>query len=220
MRISRFLDKHKGQRAFIICNGPSLNKHDLSLLKDEITFGANRIYLHDTFTPKYYSIEDWNAIYEYHNEINSWNGPEYKFISNNISREFIIGKEVVYIDFVRWNKNEIREIVNKNINIFYWGNTITFLLIQLAYYMGCNPIYIIGADHFKKNTTSGVPHFTDKYIKGNKFNPTNVDNMNVGYSLLKERLEKDGYKIYNATIGGNLEIFDRVDYNELFTNRT
>src|SRR5271157_2832817 len=36
---------HLGERAFIIGNGPSLNKCDLSLLKNETTFAVNNIYL-------------------------------------------------------------------------------------------------------------------------------------------------------------------------------
>src|SRR5512142_2825775 len=44
-RLGEWKDKYKGQRAFIIGNGPSLNQTDLSKLRDEFTFGLNRIYL-------------------------------------------------------------------------------------------------------------------------------------------------------------------------------
>ncbi len=44
-RLAALKDSHKGQRAFIIGNGPSLKQTDLSKLKGEITFGMNRIYL-------------------------------------------------------------------------------------------------------------------------------------------------------------------------------
>jgi len=43
--LRRFKDIHTGERCFIIGNGPSLKKTDLSFLKDEYTFGLNRIYL-------------------------------------------------------------------------------------------------------------------------------------------------------------------------------
>ena len=36
---------HRGERAFIIGNGPSLRETDLSPLRNEFTFGLNRIYL-------------------------------------------------------------------------------------------------------------------------------------------------------------------------------
>ncbi len=44
-RLSEMKDIHKGRRAFIMGNGPSLKQTDLSKLKDEITFGMNRVYL-------------------------------------------------------------------------------------------------------------------------------------------------------------------------------
>ena len=44
-RLAELKDIHKGRRAFIIGNGPSLKQTDLSKLKNEITFGMNRIYL-------------------------------------------------------------------------------------------------------------------------------------------------------------------------------
>ena len=44
-RLAALKDIHKGQRAFIIGNGPSLKQTDLTKLKNEFTFGMNRIYL-------------------------------------------------------------------------------------------------------------------------------------------------------------------------------
>ena len=44
-RLAALKDIHKGKRAFIIGNGPSLKQTDLSKLKNEITFGMNRFYL-------------------------------------------------------------------------------------------------------------------------------------------------------------------------------
>ena len=44
-RLAALKDAHKGERAFVIGNGPSLKQTDLSKLKNEFTFGMNRIYL-------------------------------------------------------------------------------------------------------------------------------------------------------------------------------
>ena len=59
--LSSLRDKHKGERCFIIANGPSLNKIDISLLKDEITIGCNGIYKNFSkweFKTNYYMIVD------------------------------------------------------------------------------------------------------------------------------------------------------------------
>ena len=49
-------DKYKGQRCFVIGNGPSLTAEDLNLLKGEVTFASNRIY-------KMFEQTDWRPTY-------------------------------------------------------------------------------------------------------------------------------------------------------------
>lgn len=44
-RLSLLRDAHKGERCFLIGNGPSLKRTDLSLLRNEFSFGFNRIFL-------------------------------------------------------------------------------------------------------------------------------------------------------------------------------
>ena len=43
--LKKFHNIHAGERCFLIANGPSLSKTNINLLKNEITFGLNRIYL-------------------------------------------------------------------------------------------------------------------------------------------------------------------------------
>ena len=52
-------DIHKGKRAFVLGNGPSINLQDLTLLRDEITFVANWFINHKRFrriNPTYYCV--------------------------------------------------------------------------------------------------------------------------------------------------------------------
>jgi hypothetical protein len=58
-KILAMKDMHKGKRAFILGNGPSINQQDLTLLRDEITFVANWFINHKRFrriNPKYYCV--------------------------------------------------------------------------------------------------------------------------------------------------------------------
>src|SRR3990170_3289750 len=70
-RLAALKDIHKGKRAFVIGNGPSLKQTDLSKLKNEITFGMNRIYLafpYWGFTTTYFcSINDL-VIEQFHED--------------------------------------------------------------------------------------------------------------------------------------------------------
>src|SRR5262249_39479466 len=57
----RFKDRHRGGRAFILGNGPSLNQQDLTPLKEEITFGTNTFWKHPQigqWQPTYYCLVD------------------------------------------------------------------------------------------------------------------------------------------------------------------
>ena len=63
-KLKALKDKHKGQRCFIVCNGPSLKDINFDFLKDEITFGMNRIYLmkeQNGFVPTYFGCIDKNS---------------------------------------------------------------------------------------------------------------------------------------------------------------
>src|SRR5699024_7865108 len=60
-RIEALRNCHKGERCFIIGNGPSLRAEDLDKLKNEITFACNRINLifdQTDWRPTYYCITD------------------------------------------------------------------------------------------------------------------------------------------------------------------
>ena len=58
----RFKNLHKEERCFIVGNGPSLNKLDLTKLKDEITFTVNNIMqdrdIYESVNPNYHVFID------------------------------------------------------------------------------------------------------------------------------------------------------------------
>src|SRR5260221_13131801 len=81
-RLAAFKDIHKGERAFIIGNGPSLKQTDLSKLKNEITFCMNRFYLAFPelgFTATYLCISNELVVEQFVDDINALTIP--KFIS-------------------------------------------------------------------------------------------------------------------------------------------
>ena len=62
-------NKHKGQRCFIVATGSSINKLDLSFLKDEITIGINLILRKEDFTPKYLCVADTTVTERHYDDI-------------------------------------------------------------------------------------------------------------------------------------------------------
>ena len=67
MVITDFKDKHKGERCFILGNGPGLKDIDLGKLEYP-TFGTNRIYL-SGYTPDYYACVNPLVLDQFGNDI-------------------------------------------------------------------------------------------------------------------------------------------------------
>ena len=108
-----------------------------------------------------------------------------------------------------------------------WGATVTYTAIQLAIYMGFEEIYLLGIDHNFRVTQNNKgeiivdnnvkDYFCDEYNKDKEelYIP-NVENTTLSYIIARKHCEEKGIKIYNATRGGNLEVFERVDFDKLF----
>ncbi|HJD45240.1 MAG TPA: hypothetical protein H9909_00215, partial [Candidatus Mediterraneibacter norfolkensis] len=85
-------NKHKGERCFVIGNGPSLTAEDLELLKGEITFAANRIYMlfdRTDWRPTYYFCADYVLYGTDHRKISEVDA-KLRFVP--LERAFVSGK--------------------------------------------------------------------------------------------------------------------------------
>lgn len=237
--LKQFKNKFKGKRCFIIGNGPSLNKCDLSLLKDEYTFAVNGIFYKTEemgFTPTFYMVEDGHVVDDNLEKINDYDKPKYKFFPS-LYKEKINKTDKTYffsadLGFYRGDHYsfEIPRFSRDFSQIAFCGQSVTYLNMQLAFYMGFSEVYLIGMDFSyairesdeKRGATlithdEDVNHFHPDYFgKGKKWHDPKVHNVAKNYEFAKVVYEDNGRKIYNATIGGKLEIFDRVDYDSLF----
>lgn len=222
-------DIHKGKRCFIIGNGPSLRAEDLDMLKDEITFAVNRIYLYYNKTewrPTYYGVIDDKHLSNSTDGIRSVQA-EKKFIPMYILRD--IKKEIegaTYFDFD--TSKFYPEPPNFSADVsdrVYEGMTVTYALLQIACYMGFKKIYLLGLDHSYsreclpdgtiKINEGVVNYFQENYAKSDD-NPARIQHMDLAYSKARVYGEQNGIEIYNATRGGKLEVFKRVDFDTLF----
>jgi hypothetical protein len=233
-RIAAYKDYHKGGRAFILGNGPSLNLCDLQLLKSEIVFGVNSIFLNYEnmgFHPTYYVVEDVFVAEDRTKEINSYYGPV-KFFGNYLKycladsdRTLWLNVRFRYDDypgFPHFSGNALRQV--------WTGGTVSYICMQLAYYMGFSEVYLLGFDHSYTvpadaiisgteifSTSDDPNHFHPAYFgKGYRWHDPMVERMEMAYRRAKEEFESAGRRIYNATDGGKLEVFQRVSYESLF----
>ena len=99
-------------------------------------------------------------------------------------------------------------------------------MIQFAYYMGFSEIYLIGVD-FSYAVTQKLDsktysyqgennYFIPGYLKpGEVADMPNINANLLGFKAARDTIETNGRGIYNATRGGKLEVFERVDLDEL-----
>lgn len=231
--------KHRGERAFIIGNGPSLKQTDLSLLEDECTFGMNRIYLlfpELGFTTSYYLSVNSLVVEQCAEDILALPIP--KFISWR-SRDLIqpeasnqngLGAEagknsapLLYLHSTYTGPTFATDASGR----LWEGATVTYVALQLAFHLGFEQVILIGVDHSfttrgKANTTvisqgDDPNHFAPDYFgKGFRWQLPDLETSERAYRMAREAYTMAGREVIDATVGGQLDVFPKVAYESLF----
>lgn len=223
-KIKALKDTHSGERCFIIGNGPSLKNTDLTKLKNEFTFGMNRFYL--AFpelgfkTSLLLTVNDL-VIEQCAEDIRALPIPT--FVSWR-GRKWIQPAENLHYLYTSYQLPGF----SKDASGRLWeGATVTYVAMQLAYYMGFKQVVLIGVDH--NFTTQGKPnttvvsggddpnHFNASYFgKGFRWQLPDLDTSELAYTMAREAYHTEGREIIDATVGGKLTVFPKVDYESLF----
>ncbi len=224
-RLAELKNIHKGKRAIIIGNGPSLKQTDLSKLRGEITFGLNRIYPlfpELGFGTTYYVAVNDLVIEQCVEDISGLTMP--KFLSWRSHRLFPAGPLPAMFLYTTYDNPAFARDVRGRV----WESaTVTYVALQLAYHMGFQQVILIGVDHSgsvpgKANSTivsqgDDPNHFDPHYFgKGFRWQLPDFEMSEVGYGLARQAYEADGRQVLDATIGGKLTVFPKVEYGSLF----
>jgi hypothetical protein len=224
LSLGRYRDIHEGERCFVIGNGPSLNKMDLSPLAHEVTFGLNRIYLlfdRLGFGTSYYVAINELVLEQFAADIERLSMP--KFVRWEHRRFLHPSSDLMYI---RWRPGPS---FSHDIRHGAWGGaTVTYMALQLAYFMGFQQVVLIGVDHSFK--TKGQPHkevlstgddpnhFAPNYFgTGVRWHLPDPETSELAYQLGRQNFEAEGRSILDATVGGKLDVFPKVSYEHIIT---
>lgn len=211
-------DAFGGKRCWIIGNGPSLTVDDIEHLDKEITFASNRIYhLYDRtkWRPNFYVAFEPEFIKANMDTISHIEVRDARFINNCGKQDMYETKDNYWLNCtckfmlkkLTTENIEFSEDISLRVNDAY---SVTYTILQLAFYMGFSEIYLLGVDHYKNNNQSESAHFY-RDNKNEYKTPTYLEGIEYRYHLARQVAEKRGVKIFNATRGGNLEVFERVD---------
>jgi hypothetical protein len=242
-KLIRLKNKHINERCFIIATGPSLTFEDIEKLRDEKTIAVNSIALvYDkiSFKPTYYGIQDGivfqkikDKIYESNFPCIFWSrgyGPfqidpadtRKHWIEFPLNGSFSSRCSTYYFHVMQHGRSvsfTSRKFPAKFSrdagSVVYDGYSVVFSMLQIAVFMGFNKIYLLGCDC---SYESGVENFAD-YEHGATPKKTMTTAMIEAYKEAKKYTDSHNIEIYNATRGGMLEVFERVDLDRVLLNK-
>lgn len=216
-------NKYSGERCFILATGPSLSLDDVLLLQDEFTFGMNSICLlfdKTEWRPSIYAIQDPD-VYEKVSDVLHSN-PQNVFVSDNTVKrfpdaatfnQFPLNYYYNYYDYRYTGKLHVK-FSDDAYSVVYDAYSITFSIMQIAMYMGFKEIYLLGCDCNqqvgKKN------HFIETgHVEEESKLRTSADRNIFSHKEIKKYCDSVGVKVFNATRGGALEVYPRVQLEDV-----
>ena len=213
--IKALKNTHSGnERCFIVATGPSLKTSDLEILdlNHEFCISMNGIVnlTEIKWRPDVYICVDGKVICDLAEKIKQYDC-RLKLLSykmNGTSWLHSISSPSCF-DILKFSD----EISLK----LYFQYTVTSSAIQMAIYMGFKKIYLIGVDcNYSQSSSNNHFYESDKP----EFVLYDVEGIINGLKAEYERIlyysKSKNVEIYNATRGGKLEVFPRVDFDSLF----
>jgi hypothetical protein len=221
-RLRTWRNRYSGQKAVIVCNGPSLNDTDLSLLSGTFTFGLNKINLifpRNDFRPSCIVAVNPFVIIQNADFFNATSIP--LFLDSYAKSQKVVNP-LPNICYLHSGPRGFAQDCSISIS---QGNTVTYVAMQLAFHMGFEKVALIGCDHSfavsgpanKTVRAQGEDrsHFDPHYFaEGSQWQLPDLIESEASYQRARRVYEFHGREIINATLGGKLEIFERQSLKE------
>lgn len=225
-RLHSLHNRFHGRRAFVLGNGPSLARMDLSPLCNEVTFGLNRAYLMfpDLGFPTTFLVAgEQNVIQQFGWEMAR--ADSHTMLSHRFARRESLPPTVTHLLSRR------KPVFGTDPGFwgFHDGNTVTYIALQLAFYFGFEEVILIGIDH-----SFSVPqgrhqrgavvvgegndpnHFHPDYFgEGIRWMLPDLEGSEVSYRRAKAHYERHGRRVLDATVGGRLNVFAKIAWDDV-----
>lgn len=229
-RLNELRNKYQGKRCFIICNGPSLKAEDLERIhaNGDFSFASNKIdkiFPQTKWRPTFYTVMDESYQYSLLETMNRIDAEVKFFRRNSYCTTRNVRGRCVWL-----NADGDRALLDRPrfaedcTDVVYTIATVTYVMFELAVHMGFRELYIIGCDNsygleMRRDGTI-VNHGTTSYFAGSDEKSNKAVGatweMNLSYEYARKYADAHGIRIFNATRGGHLEAFERVDFDSLF----
>ncbi|MFM2359564.1 MAG: hypothetical protein RLY16_1557 [Bacteroidota bacterium] len=225
-RLHKYKDVHQGEDCFIIANGPSLKNMNLECLADYHTFSLNKAHLLKElfkidFT--YHVCVDDIVLAQIHDIVAQGKMGCTSFLSiNGTTHQNLTPIQNDHTEYLftdaPWSfYKDITQPICE-------GYTVTYVALQLAFYMGFKNVYLVGVDHsWSNNTSSNVVdtlkgedknHFHPDYFKNMKWHMPDIKGNEASYALARHQYDAAGRSVLDATVGGKLQVFPKIAFEE------
>lgn len=220
-KLLKFKDIHKGEDCFIIGNGSSLNQMDLSPLRSYYTFGLNKIYLlfdKVDLNLSYHIAVNPLVIEQSVSEFKALGCPS--FLSYAPAHKLFPPLDHIFYIFTTGTHGFQYDISNT----IFEGGTVTYVAMQIAWFMGFSKVFLIGVDHnfISKGNPNEMQvlegndpnHFDPNYFGNQKWHLPDLEGSDLSYHFARFTYLRNDRKIFDATNNGKLTIFPKISYEQ------
>jgi hypothetical protein len=236
--------RHAGTRCFILCSGPSVRQQDIKPLAGELVVSVASAYMHPDFAlvaPRYHCVPQITAGALTEAETVTW----FKDMDGHLGDAEVVLSHFQRATVERSGVFARRAVTYLLMDGDHYADgaeacdltrrlpgpqSVSIMAICLAIEMGCREIYLLGTDH-DQFLTGTYTHFYDRDpIAGKdpdvepdgKVRSTRYEEFQAlgrlwhQYRWLKGVARARGVRIVNASAGGALDEFERVELASLF----
>lgn len=231
--LKQFKSRYSGKRCIIIGSGPSLSISDLDKLKGEYSFASNKIFSifeKTEWRPSFYLVSDNDITPEMYRYSSGFDERIVaKFFPANF-RDGCVGSNsnAFFYNYVGCDTTgkTLPPFGDDMSKYLGEGFSVAYVAMQMAVYMGFSEIYLLGLDFswpLYKDCAGNIyengavrHRFYQDNDEENEISIPNVELMENAYKQAKKYCDAHAIKIFNATRGGKLEVFPRVDFDDIF----
>lgn len=230
--IQSLKNKYAGRRAFVVCNGPSLSAKDLDTIAEngDLSIACNKIdkiFSRTKWRPTFYALMDQGYQYKLKDTMNAMPSELKVFRQESYYYTKNVAGKCIYVDTrvpdsTIYHPGFFEDITEHLAAV----STVTYSMFQILVHLGIREMYIIGCDNSynKEMLKDGTiiergiaSYFEGAESKDNQIVGTTWQNTET-FRYAREYADTHGIQIKNATRGGFLEVFERVEFDSLFNN--
>ena len=205
---------HRNRKTVVIAaNGPSLNSYNFDLVNLFFVLGLNRGYLKKEMEIDRLVVVNDLVINQFYKEI------------NNLGVKVYTHSDKIKNRIPLFYTADVPSFQTSPLGPVWQGHTVTYVALQIAYWMEPDKVILIGLDHYYPDA-EGKPtnylefleedrsHFTEKYFSGKMWHTPNLERSEVAYKLAKEYFDRVNIPVINATPLSKLEVFPKMTFIE------